>query len=106
MYITKDLTFSFDEVLKTHGSHAYCRHLQMYCALQTQNILTVNNGIHSIREIYLFSQFYVEIGDVKLQNTITLFLANSKKLSSKISECQEKNLIYVSKSPHRDKMFL
>lgn len=37
------------------------------CITQTQNILTVNNGIHSIRKIYLFSQFYVEIGDLKLQ---------------------------------------
>lgn len=27
----------------------------------------VNNGIHSICEIYLFSQFYAEIGDLKLK---------------------------------------
>ena len=38
------------------------------CIADTHKIfLMVNNGIHSICEIYLFSQFYAEIGDLKLK---------------------------------------
>ena len=86
MYITEDLTFSFDEVLKIHESKKeYMGHMHSVdiykCIVHCKHkiFLMVNNGIHSLREIFPFSQFYVEIGDLKLQNTITLFLANSKK---------------------------